>query len=67
MSLRRIIHLFNLNFFNVIDDLQLTHIKINNSDNLEEINELSNLYDSQIQALININKQKIIKKYDELT
>lgn len=59
--------MFNLNFFNVIDDLQLTHIKINNSDNLEEINELSNLYDSQIQALININKQKIIKKYDELT
>lgn len=59
--------MFNLNFFNVIDELQLTHIKISNSNDLEEINKLSNLYDSQIKELININKQKIIKKYDELT
>lgn len=67
MNSRRSTHLNKPLFFNEVDKLQIIHIEIGKATTIEEVDRLSYLYDSQIKLLLNLNKQKIIKKYDELT
>ena len=54
-------------FFNEIDKLMVIHIDIGKATSIEELDRLSNLYNSQLELVSNISKQKLIKKYDELT